>query len=120
QALGTEDPLEQLVGKSEPDLPVVGELAPVVLREGAGVFIDRLDPQAITDRRALAADARHELFHDTQLVESGPFRVALAPIGFGLQPYREGLREILCWMRLRVPLAEVMHIPTTSRAGLVL
>src|ERR1700736_6204809 len=98
---------------------VAGEFAAIVLGQGARVEIEGLDADLVANRGSLAADTRHQLFDDVQLVECGPVGVAASPVGIRLQPDGESFGEILGGMGLRVPLAEVMNISAATRTSLV-
>src|SRR6185312_4950013 len=98
---------------------VARELLAIVIRERAGVALDGLDAGAIAHGRASPADAGHELIDEAQFVECRPADVGAAPVRIRLQPHREGLREVFRRMRLRVPLAEVMHVAAAARPGAI-
>src|ERR1700676_3943695 len=98
---------------------VAGEFAAIVFGQGARVEIEGLDADLVPNRGSLAADTRHQLFDDVQLVECGPVGVAASPVGIRLQPDGESFGEILGGMGLRVPFAEVMNISAATRRSLL-
>src|SRR5262249_19479705 len=114
RGLQREGTLQQLIGEATADETVTGELAAIVLREGAGGVFEGADAQAVAPRRTVAAHVRDELIDRLQLVECRPVRVVLAPAGLRCEPHCEGLSEILGRMRLGIPLAEMMHVAAAT------
>src|SRR5579862_9020316 len=117
--VGTEDPPQQLISEPKSILAVARELAAIVLCKRSGVLFDRLDPQAIVHRWTQTPDARHQLFHYIELIESGPVRIALAPARVGFQPYRKSLREVFRRMGLCVPFTQMVYITAATGPSLV-
>src|SRR5688572_8131530 len=113
-ALGSVDAFEQMVGDRAPIDAVAAQLAAVVIGERARVLAQRLDDFAIANRRPAVTHPAQQLVDELELVERGPLRVRAPPRGIRLEPHREGFGEILAGMRLRVPLAEVLHVATAA------
>src|SRR6185437_9431526 len=114
-----EQPVQVLVGHSAAVLTLAGELAAIVLRQCAGIRLERLYADAITHRWAAAPHLGDQLVDGAQFLECRPIGVALAPAGSRLQPDGERLREVLSRVRLRVPLSQMMHVAAAARSGLV-
>ncbi len=75
--------------------------------------------RAATAGRSLA-DLGGQLRHVLELALGRPRGVAAPPGGFGLQPDREGLGKVLGRVRLRVPLAQVLHVVAAGGPGAIL
>src|SRR5690606_36378235 len=110
RALRTEYLEQHVVREPAPVAAVARELTAIVLGKRACIRLDRLDADAIAHRRLAPAHARHQLIDERELVKRRPSGVAAAPVRFRLEPHRESLGEILCRMRLRVPLAKVVYV----------
>ena len=65
-------------------------------------------------RLSVAKLSRHPI-HIDQLLHGSPAGVALAPVGAGRNPHREGFGEVFIRMLLRVPAFHVPHILARER-----
>src|SRR5205807_2105280 len=64
-------------------------------------------------------DLTHDSLDILELIERRPSGVLASPVEFWRQPYREGLREILVGVLLRVPSEDVTHVMPRERIGAI-
>ena len=102
------------------DLAVVGELAAIVLRQRARVGIDGLDAGAVAHRRR-ARRARSPSAHRRRSACGTPAspRSACASRTCGVSHTAKVSAKSSVGMRLRVPLAQVMHVAAAAGARAV-
>ena len=79
----------------------------------------RLDFPCRRHLRLCLREAAHQPVDVLQLPLDGPANVPNVPVGSGIEPGREGLREILVRMTLRVPVIEVLDEALAVRLGRV-
>ena len=109
-----EDPFEQVIGDGAAIHAVATQFAAIVIGQRVRVLAQRLDHFAIANRRPLAAHAFKQLVDELELVERRPLRIGAAPRGIRLEPDRKGFGKVFAGMRLRVPLAEVLHVAAAA------
>src|SRR5215469_12004987 len=74
-------PVQEFIGQAAPVVALPGELAPIVLGQGAGIRLDGLYAGAVAHRRASPPYLRKQLLDGAQFLECRPIGVALAPAG---------------------------------------
>src|SRR5690606_34837393 len=79
----------------------------------------RIDDGAVARRRHGAGDLLHEAIDVLELLQCGPSGVAALPVAARFEPDGEGFGEVLVGMALRVPAAQVLHVPLARRVRAV-
>ncbi len=65
--------------------------------------------------RFLYCELVHDALDELEFANGGPIGIVTPPSGFGLHPDCEGLRKVLRWVALRVPVTEMKYVTTTAR-----